>query len=177
VFFKNGVAIASMEAKRWRQHPPEFGRAATFVETVECPELLAPTLRFLSAMNYYGLAEIEYKLDARDGQYKLLDVNARTWGFHCLGPSAGVDFSYLLFADQIGQPVQGGRGRPGVGWIRMVTDIPTSLRDIIAGRLDVRTYLKSLRNFSTESVFSREDLMPTLAELALLPYLAVKRGY
>jgi D-aspartate ligase len=177
VFFKNGVAIGSMEAKRWRQHPPEFGRAATFVETVECPELLAPTLRFLSAMNYYGLAEIEYKLDAREGQYKLLDVNARTWGFHCLGPSAGVDFSYLLFADQIGQPVQGGRGRPGVGWIRMVTDIPTSLSDIIAGRLDVRTYLKSLRDFSTESVFSPEDVMPTLAELALLPYLAVKRGY
>ena len=128
-------------------------------------------------MNYYGLAEIEYKLDARDGLYKLLDVNARTWGFHCLGPSAGVDFSYLLFADQIDQPVQGGRGRPGVGWIRMVTDIPTSFSDILAGRLDVKTYLKSLRDFSTESVFSREDPMPTLAELALLPYLAVKRGY
>jgi D-aspartate ligase len=177
VFFKDGVAIASMEAKRRRQHPPEFGRAATFVETIECPALMAPTLRFLSAMNYYGLAEIEYKLDARDGRYKLLDVNARTWGFHCLGPSAGVDFSYLLFADQIGQPVQGGRGRPGVGWIRMVTDIPTSLADIIAGRLDVRTYVKSLRDFSTESVFSSEDVMPTLVELALLPYLAVKRGY
>jgi len=78
---------------------------------VECPELLAPTLRFLSAMNYYGLAEIEHKL---------LDVNARTWGFPCLGPSAGVDFSYLLFADQIGQPVQGGRGRPGVSEISEV---------------------------------------------------------
>jgi hypothetical protein len=34
-----------------------------------------------------------------------------------------------------------------------------------------------LKDFSVESVFSREDVMPTLAELALLPYLAVKRGY
>ena len=177
VFFKNGVAIGSMEAKRWRQHPPEFGRAATFVETVDCPELLEPTLRFLRAMDYYGLAEIEYKLDPRDGQYKLLDVNVRTWGFHCLGPSAGVDFSYLLFADQIGEPVHICRGRPGVGWIRMVTDIPTALRDILAGRLDLGTYLKSLKDFSVESVFSREDVLPTVAELALLPYLAVKRGY
>ena len=177
VFFKNGAAIASMEAQRPRQHPPLFGRAATFVETVDCPELMEPTLRFLRAMNYYGLAEIEYKLDPRDGQYKLLDVNVRTWGFHSLGRSAGVDFSYLLFADQIGEPVQRCRGRPGVGWIRMVTDIPTSLREIIARRLDLRTYLKSLKDFSVESVFSREDVMPTLAELALLPYLAVKRGY
>lgn len=177
VFFKNGVAIGSMEAKRWRQHPPEFGRAATFVETVDCPDLMEPTLRFLRAMNYYGLAEVEYKLDSRDGQYKLLDVNARTWGFHCLGASAGVDFSYLLFADLVGEPVQVCRARSGVGWIRMVTDIPTSLGAIIAGRLDLRTYLKSLKNISTESVFSRDDVIPTLIELVLLPSLAVKRGY
>jgi len=177
VFFKDGVALGSMEAKRRRQHPPEFGRAATFVETVDCRELMEPTLRFLRAMNYYGLAEIEYKRDPRDGHYKLLDVNARTWGFHSLGPAAGVDFPYLLFKDQIGEPVEVCRGRPGVGWIRMITDIPTSLREIVAGRLSLRSYLKSLKDFSTESVFSGEDLMPTLMELALLPYLAVKRGY
>jgi predicted ATP-grasp superfamily ATP-dependent carboligase len=177
VFVKDGMVVASLEAKRHRQHPAEFGRAATFVETIDCPALLEPTTRFLRAMNYYGLAEIEYKLDPRDGRYKLLDVNARTWGFHALGPSAGVDFSYLLFADQIGEPVAVSRGRPGVGWIRMVTDVPTSLGGIIAGRYDVRTYLKSLRDFSTESVYSRDDIMPTLVELVLLPYLAVKRGY
>lgn len=177
VFFKDGVALASMEAKRLRQHPPEFGRAATFVETIDSPHLLEPTSKFLSAMNYYGLAEIEYKLDPRDGKYKLLDVNARTWGFHGLGSAAGVDFSYLLFADQLGQTVQGGRGRPGVGWIRMVTDIPTSLHDILAGRLTVASYLRSLRDFGVESVYSRGDIMPTLMEILLLPYLAIKLGY
>ncbi len=35
-------------------------------------------------------------------QYKLLDVNARAWGFHGLGQAVGVDFPYLLFADQRG---------------------------------------------------------------------------
>jgi predicted ATP-grasp superfamily ATP-dependent carboligase len=177
VFFKDGVAVASMEAKRRRQHPPEFGRAATFVETIDCPELIEPTERFLRAMNYYGLAEIEYKRDPRDGRYKMLDVNVRTWGFHCLGPSAGVDFSYLLFADQIGEPIDVCRGRPGIGWIRMVTDIPTSLREIVAGRLHLKGYLKSLKDLDTESVFSSDDVLPTLIELAMLPYLAWKRGY
>ena len=37
---------------------------------------------FLSRIGYRGLVEIEYKHDARDGTYSLLDVNARTWGYH-----------------------------------------------------------------------------------------------
>jgi hypothetical protein len=32
-------------------------------------------------------------------------------------------------------------------------------------------------DFKIESVFSSEDIGPSLAEMALLPYLAVKRGY
>jgi D-aspartate ligase len=177
VFFKGGSAIGSMAAQRWRQHPAEFGRAATFVESIHLAEIEEPTLRFLRAINYYGLAEVEYKLDPRDGQYKLLDVNARTWGFHSLGPAAGVDFCYLLFADQIGDPVTPCQGRSGVGWIRMVTDIPTSLRGIAGGRLALSTYIESLRNFETESVFSHEDLIPSVAEIMLLPYLTAKRGF
>jgi D-aspartate ligase len=177
VFMKNGVVLGSMEAQRWRQHPPEFGRAATFVESVELPIVEELTLKFLRAINYYGLAEVEFKLDPRDGKYKLLDVNARTWGFHALGTPAGVDFSYLLYADQVGDPVATCRGRSGVGWIRMVTDLPTSFGDIFAGRLTPNAYMRSLRDFKIESVFSSEDIVPTLAELALLPYLAIKRGY
>lgn len=177
VFIKNGVAIGTMEAQRWRQHPPEFGRAATFVESIDLPVVVEPTMRFLRAINYYGLAEVEYKLDPRDGKYKLLDVNARTWGFHALGSPAGVDFSYMLYADQVGEPVENCRGRSGVGWIRMVTDIPTSLQGIFAGRLDAHTYLRTLRDFKIESVFSSRDILPSLAEIALIPYLAVKRGY
>ena len=177
VFMKDGAALGSMEAQRWRQHPPEFGRAATFVESIDLPIAKEMTLKFLRAIDYYGLAEVEYKLDHRDGKYKLLDVNARTWGFHALGAQAGVDFPYLLYADQVGAPVQSARGRAGVGWIRMVTDLPTSFAGICAGRLGTGAYLRSLRDFSIESVFSSEDLLPTLAEIALLPYLAVKRGY
>lgn len=177
VFMKNGIVLGSMEAQRWRQHPPEFGRAATFVESVELPIVEELTLKFLRAINYYGLAEVEFKLDPRDGKYKLLDVNARTWGFHALGSPAGVDFSYLLYADQVGDPVTTCRGRSGVGWIRMVTDLPTSFGDICAGRLTPKAYLRSLMDFEIESVFNSEDIVPTLAELALLPYLAIKRGY
>ncbi len=176
-FFKDGKAVGSMVSRRSRQHPHEFGRASTFVETIDLPALETLSERFLQATNYYGLVEIEYKLDPRDGQFKLLDVNARTWGYHTLGTRAGVDFPYLLYLDQIGQPVQPMRGLPGLSWVRLLTDIPTGLVDIFSGRTKLNEYIRSLRHFHTEAVFNREDPLPGLLECALLPYLYMKRGF
>jgi D-aspartate ligase len=175
-FFRDGRAVGSMTVQRRRQHPSDFGVASTFVETVSLEELAEPSRRFLTAIGYYGLVELEYKRDPRDGVYKLLDVNARTWGYHSLGGPAGVDFPYLLFRDQVGAPVEEARARPGVRWIRLATDVPNALRDIRAGRLRSGDYLRSLRGVHTEAVFSLRDPVPGLYEIALLPYLAVKRG-
>lgn len=176
LFFKDGQAVASMEARRWRQHPPEFGRAATYVESIDHPEVREMSVRFLREINYYGLAEVEYKQDPRDGKFKLLDVNARTWGFHALGEAAGVDFSHLLFADQVGEPVQECHGKAGIGWMRMVTDFPYSVLGLLNGQLKWGRYTESLNNLAIESVFSSEDLKPSVAEFAMLPYLIVKKG-
>lgn len=177
-FFRDGRPSASMVVKRLRQHPPLFGRASTFVQTIEHPELEQASERLLRRIGYYGLVELEYKHDVRDGQTKLLDINARTWGYHSLGQRAGVDFPYLLYADQLslGAP-DGLRAPPGVFWIRLATDVPTAVALLAQGALDWRAYARSLRQANTESVFSREDPLPGLAELALLPYLAVKRGF
>jgi D-aspartate ligase len=176
-FFKDGQAVGSLVARRRRQHPHDFGRASTFVESIDLPVLERLSERFLRAIDYYGLVEVEYKLDARDGEYKLLDVNARTWGYHSLGAGAGVDFPFLLYADQLGLPVGACRARTGVRWIRLATDVPAAVVDIVRGRLGLGAYLQSLRKFEIEAVFSREDPYPGLVELALIPYLAVKRGF
>jgi D-aspartate ligase len=177
-FFKDGVARASMVAQRLRQHPVEFGRASTFVRTADVPQLETISAAFLRSIDYYGLVELEYKLDQRDGRIKLLDVNARTWGYHSLGQRAGVDFPYLLYADQVGLPVpERLRTVTGVSWIRLATDVPTVAIELARRRLDWRSYVWSLRPLHAESVFSHDDVRPGLAELALLPYLAVKRGF
>ena len=175
-FFREGYPVASMTVRRRRQHPSDFGVASTYVETISLPELAKPSCRFLAAIDYYGLVELEYKRDPRDGVCKLLDVNARTWGYHSLGGPAGVDFPYLLFRDQIGAPVEEAQARPGVRWIRLSTDVPNALRDIRAGRLRPGEYLRSLRGVYTEAVFSVKDPLPGLYEIVLLPYLAVKHG-
>jgi D-aspartate ligase len=175
-FVKDGRPVASMTVRRSRQHPSDFGRASTYVETVDVPELTDPSMRFLGELGYYGLAEVEYKRDSRDGRFKLLDVNARTWGYHTAGPAAGVDFPYLLFRDQLGQQVEPAQGRIGVSWIRLSTDVPNALVDIRAGRLRTGDYVRTLPGIDTEAVFSWRDPLPGLCEVALLPYLAVRRG-
>ncbi|MGH9446358.1 MAG: ATP-grasp domain-containing protein, partial [Terriglobia bacterium] len=176
-FFKEHHAVGRMIARRTRQHPVEFGRASTYVETTEEPLLETVSERFLRSIDYYGLVELEYKLDPRDRQYKLLDVNARTWGYHTLGRRAGVDFPWLLFADQLGHHVEPQRAQCGVSWVRLVTDLPAAACQILAGRLKCKAYLRSLRAAQIESVFSREDPIPAIAELALIPYLAARRGF
>ena len=174
-FVRNGVPHSTLMARRARQHPREFGRAATYVETVFEPEIEELSERFLKAIHYHGLVEIEYKRDPRDGKYKLLDVNARTWGFHSIGAACGVDFPYLLYADRLGLPIEPAHARAGVGWLRLLTDVPTAISDLAHGSLGLGIYLKSLRATRIESVFNWRDPLPSLAEIALLPYLIAKK--
>jgi D-aspartate ligase len=176
-FFKGGEAIGSMTVRRRRQHPPEFGRASTYVETVEEPVLERQAKRVLREIDYYGLVELEHKLDERDGQFKLLDFNARTWGYHTLGPAAGVDFPWLQFVDAVDGDAPRCRARPGMSWIRLVTDVPTALLEIGQGRLSPKAYLQSLVRADTEAVFNLRDPMPGLYELLLVPYLVRRRGF
>lgn len=176
-FFANGQAIGKMVARRRRQHPLQFGRASTYVEVVEAPLVEEYSERFLRAIDYYGLVELEYKLDPRDSQFKLLDFNARTWGYHSLGLRTGVDFSYMLYSDQIGLSVDPCKAPVGVGWVRMTTDIPAAFMAWRAGELKLKDYIRSLKACDVEAVYSFSDPLPGLAEVLLIPYLAVKRGF
>jgi D-aspartate ligase len=177
VFFRHGVAHSTLVATRVRQHPREFGRAATYVETIALPEIEELSQRLLQAINFYGLAELEFKQDPRDGKYKLLDINARVWGFHSLGSAAGVDFPYLLFADQLGYSSEHCRGLPGVGWIRWIADVPVVISELLHRHINLKSYITSLRRTAIESVFAREDPLPTLAEVVMLPYLIAKKYF
>lgn len=176
-FFRDGKPVGKMVTRRRRQHPLQFGKASTYVETVDIPVIEDLSERFLRAINYYGLVEVEYKLDPRDSKYRLLDVNARTWGYHSLGAKAGIDFSYMLFCDQVGMPVASCQARPGLAWMRLTTDIPAACMAILAKEANVKTYIQSLKACNAEAVFSTDDPLPGIAEIVLVPYLAIKRGF
>jgi hypothetical protein len=46
---------------------------------------------------------------------------------------------------------------------------------MLHGHMTLGDYWKSLRNTRTESVFVRDDVMPSIAELVMLPYLVSKK--
>jgi D-aspartate ligase len=175
--FRDGEAVASMVVERSRQHPPEFGRASTYVRTIESPLLEEWSCRLLREIGYYGLVEVEFKVDPRDGKPKLLDVNARTWGYHTLGACAGLDFPYLLYRDQVGLPVAGDQAALGRTWLRLATDLPVGVLEILRRQTRLRDYVRTLRTANTEAVFARDDPLPGLVEVALIPYLAIRRGF
>ena len=94
---QDGRPLASVVARRARQYPMDFGRFRTYVETIDDPGVVEPSVRLIEAARYTGLVEVEFKRDPRDGRFKVLDVNPRVWGWHTLGSRVGVDFSYLLW--------------------------------------------------------------------------------
>src|SRR5947209_6099642 len=92
---RDGAVSASLAARRLRQWPPDFGKASTYVETIDEAELAATAEPLLAVSGYTGLIELEFKRDPRDCCLKLLDVNPRGRGWLSGGPPSGVDFPYV----------------------------------------------------------------------------------
>jgi len=170
-----GRPLAFVTARRARQVPMDFGRFSTLVETVDEPRLVEPAIRLLRELRYTGLVEVEFKLDPRDGQYKLLDVNPRVWGWHTLCGRAGVDFPYLLWLLIQGQPVREMHAQKGVRWVRMGADLYTSLLELVRGRLSLSNYFQSVRGPIEWSIFAVDDPLPFLCQGPALAYLLAKR--
>ena len=174
---KNGELLAKVVARRPRQHPMDFGHATTYAETVNIPELEECARKVLAAMDYHGLSEVEFMKDPRDGQYKLIEVNARPWGWHTLAIGAGVDLPYLSYLDMLGEEVKQNGFAKDAKWIRLVTDIPTVITELVKGRMKLADYLNSLKGKKEFAVLSVTDPIPFLMELLMLPYLWKKRGF
>ncbi|OGP74747.1 MAG: hypothetical protein A2W09_02825 [Deltaproteobacteria bacterium RBG_16_50_11] len=175
--FRNGEVKAKMMANRLRQHPMDFGSATTFAVTCHMPELEEVATRFLKKINYYGLSEVEFMFDEKDHTFKLLEMNARTWGWHSLGAKAGINFSSLLFRDMHQESLEVNSFERGVKWIRELTDVPIAISEVLKKRLSVGDYLKSLKGKKELAVYSSRDPLPFVAELFLAPHHWCKRGF
>jgi predicted ATP-grasp superfamily ATP-dependent carboligase len=162
----DGEPLAWLVARRVRQHPIDFGgHGSSFVETVDEPAIEEPARQLLAAIAYTGLVEIEFKCDPQSGQPKLLDINARTWGWHTLGRAAGVDFPYLSWRLAHGEVIPNTRGRAGVRWIRAATDVLAGWSEIRRGRLSLGGYIQSIRPPLEWAILALDDPLPACTEL------------
>ena len=174
---RDGKPIASLTARRTRQYPVDFGYSSSFVETLDVPEIVAPSRRLLAAIRYTGLVEIEYKFDARNGRYKLLDINPRLWTWSPLGGRAGTDFPYLLWQMMMNRDVAEQTGRNGVRWMRISTDFPAAVHEMLRGRLSLGAYLRSFRSPVQFALMAVDDTLPGLLDLPLFAYKNLYNRY
>ncbi|MCG2769752.1 MAG: ATP-grasp domain-containing protein, partial [Anaerolineae bacterium] len=133
--------------------------------------------QLLQGIAYSGLAEVEFMYDPKHARFELLEVNARLWGWHSLASRAGLDLPYLVYADAVGKEAPVGALREDVKWVRLVTDVPTAIQEMLSGRLTVREYLGSVAGEMEFAVFSLRDPLPFLADLLLIPYYGIHRGF
>ncbi len=162
-----GNPVASLVTQRRRQYPVEFGFTSTLVETVEQPQIEAEACRLLASLDYSGLVEVEFKYDARDCRYKILDVNARAWSWLSLGRAAGIDFASLQWSVATGEVIAPQRTRRGARWLYVSRDFAASLPDMLDGSLPPTAYLRSFQRPLALAVFAWDDPVPALLDLPL----------
>lgn len=170
-YCKEGQTLMAMTARRTRQYPIDFGLGSSFVEAIEIPVIREPAERLIAAMKLTGMVEVEFKYDARDNQYKVLDVNLRPWGWHTLSIACGLDFSYIQYKDITGYAPLPVTPRYGHHWVRMLTDVPAGIQEIRAGITTPKKYLQSLCGRTVFSVLDWRDPLPAIGDM----YSAIAR--
>lgn len=82
--------------KKIRQYPVSGG-ASTYAVSVKFPKLLELAEPLLTSIDWYGSANVEFKIDERDKTPKLMEVNPHLWGSLQLAISSGINIPYLLY--------------------------------------------------------------------------------
>jgi len=103
---ENGDILCHFAHRRIREKPPSGG-VSVLCESIEAPhEALESARKLLSALNWYGVAMVEFKWDKKDDRPKLMEINGRFWGSLQLAISSGVDFPYLLYCMASGEKLE-----------------------------------------------------------------------
>ena len=148
-------------ARKLRQFPPGFG-SASLAESRWNARVAELSERFLVDVGFRGLCATEFKYDARDGRFKMIEVNARLplWGD--LAPAAGVDVVYSCYADLTGESFECAHQVEGVRWVFASKDLLSALRYWWEGALGWPIWWRSLRGTRVEAVWAPDDPGPAL---------------
>jgi len=175
-FDRDGDCKVAFTGRKLRNYPPYFGQASLGVcvrnETVE-----RTTIRFMQAIGYRGPLDLGYRYDARDGRYKVNDINPRVGGmFRCFVGANGMDVARALYQDMSGQPVVPSTTVPGRKWIVEDRDWVSALRYLRDGNLTLRGWRASLRGIKEVSFFAKDDPWPVAGMLGTLVWGGLNRA-
>lgn len=99
-----GVILNEWIGKKLTQYPDNYGVFCS--ASNEAPEaVLIQGRKLVEALNAYGIVEPEFKYDARDGCYKLMEVSLRSSMPHRVGNISGVKLQETQFKYATGQDI------------------------------------------------------------------------
>ncbi len=148
-----------------RRFPTNMG-LATYHVTDHVEDVKEPALRLFRQAGLRGLANAEFKLDARDNTLKLIECNARFTAANALIARAGLDLSSLVYNRLVGLPL------PRLDHYRDDVTLWDPFRDYKAfrelqsrGELTTLGWLRSVMRPHIFPGFNWSDPMPGLARL------------
>jgi predicted ATP-grasp superfamily ATP-dependent carboligase len=94
--YDRGAMLAYFSHRRLREKPPSGGVSVLRESIPTDPKLLDLSKKLLDALQWHGVAMVEFKIDQRDNTPMLMEINGRFWGSLQLAIDAGVDFPKLL---------------------------------------------------------------------------------
>ncbi len=158
-FNANSECLVGFTGRKLRQTPIHTGMTSLGVclpnDAVE-----NTTKAFMRALGYKGILDIGYRYDARDGQYKVLDINPRIGAtFRLFLAENGIDVARASYLDLTGQEVPPSRPREGRKWF-VESDLKSCLDYYREGSLTLRQWLSSLRGIEEAGYFAWDDLVP-----------------
>lgn len=147
----DGEALGLFSGRKLRQTRGFMGSARTG-EALWVDEIVEEGLALLRALEFHGISQVETKLDARDGRYKLIEVNPRLWQWHGLAEACGVNLPYIAYRDLMGDRLPPARMQnEGRRWsITLMAGSTNALQG--------KPYV--------DAIFARDDPKPALMQLA-----------
>lgn len=95
---KDGYFKATFTGRKLRQKPPHYG-ICRVGESIFVPEIIRDGQKLLNKLGFHGISQIEFKYDHRDQQYKLIEINPRSWSWIGLPIKMGINIPYACFCD------------------------------------------------------------------------------
>ena len=128
-----------------RSYPPEVG-STTLGVCRSNPLLLQQATALLRRIGYRGILDMDWRLDYRDGQYKLLDFNPRIGAqFRLFVNRHGLDVARAMHLDLTGRPVPGDAPPEGRVFIAEQFDVLAALALRRRGKLTLGAWWSSVR--------------------------------
>src|SRR5436190_5794285 len=174
-FNRDSECLFGMTGQKIRQSPVYTGSTCLGV-CQRNDDVMALTLRFMKSIGYRGILDIGYRYDARDGQYKLLDVNPRIGStFRLFAGDGDMDVARALYLDVTGQPIQPSSPRYGRKWMVEDCDLASSIRYHRQGNLTFRQWIASFRGVEEAAFYASDDLYPCVTRAMALCGEALKQ--